>query len=216
MTAAESAPQGRFTGSQLTLTGLVLLIIGIAGAGLYFNFGRPSAGNGSDTPIVISGGSIHFRAKKSGWTLCDSNPTSSSTSCYKATFDRTDKAHLKKYQFSNGDDSTAVPVTSAKSAWEIDVVNTDPDNKHMVLVCAESSNFSTCGTGAMTSGSIYVIAKGGGSFEPPTSADPGKLLYDDGNTAYDHIGNIFLNASGGAGGEKETCTDPHCALFLSQ
>lgn len=212
MIATVNERRHRLIDVQVAIVGLVLVAIGGCNQ-------SPAPvkvfANGTDTPIVISGGSIHFRAKHSVWQTCDGKPASSSTSCYKATFSQADKKHAKKYQFFTADDLTTVPVASVTNGWEIDVVDTNPDNKHMVLVCAESSDFRSCSSDPFNSEFIYVIAVGGGTFEQPDTTGS-KILYHDGATTYDYISDIVLNASGGKGGTKETCTNSRCVLSLSE
>ena len=212
--------RNRLIRSQLAIACLVLLIItGCKSAPTVNPAPAGGAANGADTPIVISGGSIHFRAtKKSNWTAC----SATSTNCYQAPF--SNKADLVNYQFVDENFvETAIPVTSSPkvtNGWEIDVVDTNPDNQHMVLICAEvNSDFSACDPGLIHTNNIYIIAKGSGSsFDSPKG--PGNQLnrieYQDGNKKFNYISSIQLNAAGGAGGQPALCTDNACDLFLSK
>jgi len=220
MTAAENGRTHSFTSVRLAIVGLVMVSV----AGCHERREKVAA-NGGDTPIVISGGSIHFRAtKKSNWTPCNGGSPTPTTTCYEAPF--ANKADLVNYQFVNEDFvENAVPITSSpkvSNAWEIDVVDANPDGQHMVLVCAESSatsGYASCDHGPITTQNIYVIVKGNGAtFDEPKG--PGnstnRLQYHDGDNRYDYIANISLNASGGAGGQQTACTDNACDLFLSK
>lgn len=228
---------------QLVITGLVVVTI----AGCRSTTQSPQAtqtsqaagpakgmflvptGPGSETPIVISGGSLHFRARgqRNAWDPCDGthHPTAHTT-CYMATFNHSDKATLNNYQFLNS--SFGLDPKQVDTGWEVDVVDINPGNQPTlpmqdgVRVCAESSNpFTSCNLGSFTSDSIYVIAVGG-TFDIPTSAHPRKLVYHDvvGTTDYDSINDIRLNVSVASplGAKDEVCTteDNYCALFLSR
>ncbi len=215
MTAEWNIRRHKFTSVQLAAAGLLMVVLGGCKQAPLV----PGVASGMDTPIVISGGSIHFRAtKKNSWTVC----SSTSTNCYEAPF--TNKSDLVNYQFVSDDFvETAVPVTSGPkvtTGWEIDVVDTNPDNQHMVLICAEvSSDFTACDHGPIHTNYIYVIAKGSGAtFDPPKGPHNylDRLEYQDGNKKYNYVGNILLNASGGAGGQQTPCTDNACNLFLSK
>lgn len=227
MIAAGNRRRHRFTSVQLAITGLLMVVIGgcksVSAPPAPAPGPPPKVGvaSGADTPIVISGGSIHFRAtKKSNWTACPSN----GTNCYMAPFNN--KSDLVNYQFVDENFvETAVPVTSGPkvtNGWEIDVLDTNTDNEHMVLICAQvTADYTACDNGPLQTQdqNIYVIAKGSGaSFDPPKG--PGKYLnrieYHDGNKKYDYVGSISLNASGGAGGQQTLCTDNACDLFLSK
>lgn len=231
MTAACNGHISRLVSLTLVITGLAM--VNIAGckssqepaqvpmAPAAAPMGRLASG--ADTPIVISGGSIHFRAtKKSDWTTCDGKPPAPTTICYEAPFNN--KADLVNYQFVNEDFvETATPVTSSPkvaNGWEIDVIDANPDNQHMILICAEiSSDNATCDHGPIHSQYVYIIAKGtNATFDMPKG--PGKrlnrIVYRDGDPKYDYVANILLNASGGAGGQQTTCTDGACNLFLSK
>lgn len=223
MIAAGNGRRRKFLNVQLAVTGLVMVVIGGCKSTPPSPQPRPPSNptlaSGADTPIVISGGSIHFRTtKKASWTACSAG----STTCFEAPF--TNKSQLVNYQFVDDDfNQTAVPVTSSPrvtTGWEIDVVDKNPDNQHMVLICAEvSSDFATCDHGAIHTNYIYVIAKGSGAtFDPPKG--PGNYLdrleYQDGNKKYSYINSIQLNASGGAGGLQTPCADAACDLFLSK
>jgi len=216
MTAAENAPQRSFTAGQLTLTGLVLLIIGIVGGGLYFKLGPPTAGNGSDTPIVIVGGSIHFKAKKSDWQPCSNG----NTTCYMATSKMADKKKLRNFHFVDEDSNDSpLPVTAASGyGWEIDVTDA---NKQLIRVCAEiSSDYTACDNkDPIKSDYIYVINTGAGRFHPPSGKNGkhNRLIYEDknGQQNYAYITTIQLNASGRSPTTK-SCTDSDCSIYLSQ
>lgn len=231
MTAAGNAPQRRFTGSQLATTGLVLLIIGAGVGGLYVckSASNPMQGvaTGSDTPIVISGGSVRLRAKGSDWATCDGSAASTSTTCYKAPFNN-NKAQVKYFQYL---DKYITPIAipsmasapSVTTGWEIDVVDTNPDNKHMVLVCAQAnSNFTACDHNAINTSdtNIYVIAAGGGSFDLPKLSGKykEKIMYHDGNTQYDFIGTIKFFPSQGSEVDEAcgTASDSNCTAYLSK
>lgn len=227
MTAAGNARIHRLLSLQLVIAGLVMMAVGGCKSSPESSQAPVASSpapmgklaSGADTPIVISGGSIHFRAtKKSNWTVCSTN----NTNCYQAPF--ANKADLVNYQFVDENFvETTVPVTSAPkvaNGWEIDVVDTNPDNQHMVLICAEiNSDYATCDHGPIHTNSIYVIAKGNGaSFDPPKG--PGnslnRLEYQDGNKKFNYVQSIQLNASGGAGGQQTPCADNACDLFLSK
>ena len=221
MIATGNARRHTLTTVQLAIVGLILVAIG--GCQRYAGSPPPAAASGSDTPVVISGGSIHFRAtKKNNWTPCDGSKPKPTTTCYEAPFPN--KADLVNYQFVNEDFvENAVPVTSSPkvtNGWEIDVVDTNPDNQHMVLVCAEiKSDYTACDPGPIHSNFVYVIVKGtGAGFDPPKG--PAKfqdrLEYHDGDHQYDYVNSIQLNASNGAGGQQTTCTGNACDLFLSK
>ncbi len=172
MIPAENGRRHGFPSVQLVIAGLVMVVLG--GWTLLSQVGSPRKqggrpGGSMDTPIVISGGSIHFKAKRSVWTAC----TGANTTCYFAPFNRTDKRNTKKYQFFTDHDLNAVPVADPTKGWEIDVVDTNPDThtKHEVLVCAESSDYKSCSTGAFSSDNIYVIAVGG-TFEMKPAGPP--------------------------------------------
>ena len=208
--SAGNGRRQRFTSVQLIITSLFIVTIG--GWALSSQIGpsrqgRPGGGS-MDTPIVISGGSIHFRAKNSGWTAC----TTGSTTCYEATFMQADKKNYQKFRFFNVDDLTTIQLASPTNGWEVDVVDTNPDSKHMVLVCAESSNFTSCSTGQFNTNNIYVIAVGGTFDKPDTNSR--RLVYHDGDAQYDYISHILLDASSGSG-TSEPCTRSRCALFLT-
>ena len=235
MIAAGKGRRHRFTSGQLAIAGLAMvLVVGCKSAPAPAVAGPPpgaaaKAGipSGMDTPIVISGGSIHFRARKSDWKTCDGSTATTKTTCYKATFDPKVKPTLINYQLVSEefglDTEQVTSASSGATEWEIDVVDTNPDNRHMILVCAESTDNATCDldpSNSSPSNFIYVIAKGGGTFDLPKG--PGKhlnrLVYHDGDKKHDYayINNISLNASAGTGGKNETCTDSACILFLSK
>ena len=242
MIAAGKGRRHRFTSGQLAIAGLAMvLVVGCKSAPAPVVAGPPpgaaaKAGipSGMDTPIVISGGSIHFRARKSDWETCDG----SSTTCYKAAFDRKLKATLTNYELVDEKfEGVSVPVTSAATVttgWEIDVVDSNPNPpppvppappqpmQHGVLVCAESSSpFTACNlNNGFSSDYIYVIAVGG-TLElkgRPNATNPNRLVFHDSmrKKDYAYISNIFVNASGGKGGQQQPCGDSACILYLSR
>lgn len=213
---------------QLVVIGLVMVAIGGCRSNNEQQVKVMAAGPGSDTPIVISGGSIHFRARKRNpWQTCDGNPPTSRTTCYMAPFNHTVKATVNYYQFLDSNFGLDKRQAST-TGWEVDVVDTNPGNQSGqpmlsgVKVCAESSSpFTSCNFTPFATDFIYVIAVGG-AFAPPSSAHPRKLVYDDvvGTNDYDSINDIRLNVSsnGSTWSVDEACTaeDNYCAWFLSK
>lgn len=229
MNAAGTGRRHTLIGVQLTIAGLLLLSVTGCNSRAKENFSAAPApaapgptkvfANGADTPIVIAGGSIHFRAKhNTDWAAC---PGTNAT-CYMAVFTQTQKKNTNNYQVFNDYDLNAVPVASVTHGWEIDVWDTNPNNnpsqpmQHGVLVCAESSApYTSCNPGVFSSDSIYVIAVGG-TFALPDLTNHKKILYHDGaDRKYDDINNIVLNA-GTTSATNEPCTKSRCAVFFSQ
>ena len=229
MIPASNAFRHKFTIIQLVAAGLLTLFIGGCGHKVVCPPSNPPKRSlGTDTPLVIVGGSIHLKERYDDWKACDGSSSTggSSPTCYKAKYPK-DKNQLKNYQLVD-EDFNVTETSISDPEWEIDVEDLNPDNqpgnamKHGVLVCSESSlPFTSCDHTGKSSKLIYVIAIGG-TFDPPSGPNgkQDRLVYrdkatDGTNTDYAFISDIRLNAKGGSGGDSQPCKDNSCTLVLS-